>query len=276
MNKKQLIKILKKRFRGEKISLRQLSQEINLGFDELYSATLELESEQIVTLKKIQEIGRRSHIDVEIDTFTPPKEKDILRHPLFIAICAPLVVGLIFWISSQWIVPIIQKNQIYSYKRNIAFSIYPEVLGNVNKIKVCITKLDAKEKLETDNIKFSTELFKKYYKEGLFGGGELDKQLANFYNNINSIDILFNKIDYERIRDQGESVLQLLSNNYYCIDYDKVYLFRSGAGMMATSQATLVNTPIAASSDTVIFKATPIATSGVAVHVNQDTDNKNN
>lgn len=268
MNKKQLIKILRKEFKGEKISLRQLSKELNLDFDKLYSLTSALESDQIVTLRKFEEIGRIEPLEVWIDSFTSPKKESILRHPLFIAICAAIVIATL----NYWVFPEVRKKidckarqyEEYSNRRNIAYSIYPEVLGNVNKINVYISKPYSKQKLETINIKFATKLYELHYKTGIFGGGELDKQLANFYNGLNSVGVGFKKADLERMKAQGISVLQMLEKDYGCRDYDKMFSSDSPKEMMAVS------------SDTVTLVTTPMVASGVVVTTSENKDYNGN
>lgn len=182
----------------------------------------------------------------------------ISKNPLIVGIMI-LVIGWIgIGIYDELILPKIQEYKERSHIRNIAFLIYPEVLGNVNKIKACIAEIDNGKKIELKEIKFSIALYATHYKVGIFGGGELDKQLANFYNNLNSIDIYFKKVDFERIKAQGESVSQLLSENYGCQDYDKIYSFNGE------------NETIAVSSDTVTFTDTHRAASGVVVIIDSN------
>lgn len=257
MNKKQLMQILRRKFKGERISLRRLSKELDLGFDKLYSVSSELENEGIVTLKKIREVGRSGPVDVEIEAFTPPKQKNILEQPLFVEIVGGLFVLIAgSYLVSRYVVPKIDKIQEYSNKYNIAHSIYPEVLGNVRKIELCISKFNSTGKLKNDSVKFSTVLFTAHYKAGAFGGSGLDGQLANFYNGINSIDTNFKKVDYERVKGQGLSVLQLLEREYGCKNYDKVISSEAPDVMMAVSGVTVksASNPIieytAVSSDT--------------------------
>lgn len=132
---------------------------------------------------------------------------------------------------------------------DIAFAIYTEVLGNVKKINVCMNKIDAGEEIDFGKIKFSQELYEKHYKAGLFGSGELDKQLANFYNNLNSIDILFKKGDFIRIKAQGDHVLQLLSERYGCQDYDIIYPSEQNTDMTAASGDVTISAPATASKE---------------------------
>jgi len=232
---KELIKILSKRFQGEKLSLRQLSKEFNLDFDTLLLPLNNLQKQKIVSLNPIFEIGRVGPVDVKITNFVSPKKESILRHPLFIAMSVLLIGWIGTLIKEQWIVPKIKENKENSVKQTIALSIYSEVLGNVKKIELCLVEIEAGKIIDSDKFRFSGELYRKHFTPGIFGGGTLEQQITNFYNGIFSLSPLYKKIDYERLKQQGDEVLQLLKDKYGFQDFDQLSLSNEKTGMITVS-----------------------------------------
>jgi len=94
----RLIKILRIKFQGQRLSVKSLSKEIGHDFKELYPTTLKLKNLGIISLHEINEIGRESPLDVIITRFAPPKKESILKHPLMVYVVYPLMVIFIVWI----------------------------------------------------------------------------------------------------------------------------------------------------------------------------------
>ncbi len=101
ISEKTLIKIFKKRFRGEYLSLKELSKEINHTFEELYPIIIKLKNRGIISFNEIKEIGRSLPIDIKITNFILPKKGLLLKHPFLIYIIYPLVVIFIAWIGKN-------------------------------------------------------------------------------------------------------------------------------------------------------------------------------
>ena len=58
ISKKRLIKLIKKNYRGKRLSLKKLSEGSKYSFEEIYPTAMLLENEGVVELRKIEEIGR--------------------------------------------------------------------------------------------------------------------------------------------------------------------------------------------------------------------------
>lgn len=245
--KDKIIRFLKKNYTGSHISLREMSQRMNKSFEALYPKIIELKQKRVINIKEYHEIGRQGPIDVHILNVSLPK-MNIWKHPLLTYIVYPLIVIFLAWGIPELVTgvlkPRIQEHQNYLYRRNVASIIYPEVLGNVRKINLCINKFDAGDTHPYKKIKFSTKLFEKHYKEGDFGGNELDLQLANFYNNLNQVDSLFTRADFVRIKAQGDHIIGLLSKEYGCKDYDSFSEIEvGGSEIFAVSADTITYNP---------------------------------
>ena len=102
MKDKELINYLRKRFKGNEISLKELSEILGFDFNASIDTAHHLAHQGIIKTKEIKEIGREKPIDIKIVNFIAPQSNSIFRHPLFIAIVAPLIVAAIIWGVKQW------------------------------------------------------------------------------------------------------------------------------------------------------------------------------
>jgi hypothetical protein len=185
---------------------------------------------------RIQFIKRflERHIQAEISMIRPKSTVDksndskternfsvqsIYNDPFVKGVFYPVLVFLIIWMFRTPISNYIEQKKIESNRRDVAYLLYPEVLGDVKKLDICIANVGKTQNFDINKIKFSQEAFRQNYKDGLFGGDNLDGQLANFYNGINSIDILFKKPDFILIESQGKNVLQLLTERFGVHDF---------------------------------------------------------
>jgi hypothetical protein len=100
ISEKGLIKALKKKFQGEPLSLRDMSNDLKFPFDKAYTLVLDLEQKGIISVKRIDEIGRRLPVDVQIISFMPPRKESLLKHPLLVYIIYPLVVTFLIWAAN--------------------------------------------------------------------------------------------------------------------------------------------------------------------------------
>jgi hypothetical protein len=100
ISESRLIKILRNKFQGQRLSVKSLSKEVGYDFKEFYPTVLKLRNLGIVSSQEIDEIGREFPLDVIINSFVPPRKESILKHPLMVYVIYPLIVIFIGWLAS--------------------------------------------------------------------------------------------------------------------------------------------------------------------------------
>jgi len=93
-----------------------------------------------------------------------------------------------------------------------------------------------KESFDIDEYKFIFDDYDKY--DPSYGDDALDQQIKNFYVNLKKISFGYAQKDIEVVEDQGNGVLQELSQQYGCRDY-----FKGHNSFHAASADTVIVAP---------------------------------
>ena len=117
---------------------------------------------------------------------------------------------------------------------NCAQKVCTEVLGNINEIDFAINEYKD-FKRHPNKYKFVSSAYEKC---GSFDNSQLNRQLSNFFVNVNKINEKYTVEDFRVVRDQGLDVKRMLNEQYGCTDY---FLFKQET--QAASQDTMVIVP---------------------------------
>jgi len=101
ISERKLIRLIKKNYKGNRLSLKKLAETFGSKISEFYPTIKNLESKGIVELYEIREIGREEPVDIEIIKFIPPKVH-ILQHPLIEKIIY-FLLGVLITLTANYI-----------------------------------------------------------------------------------------------------------------------------------------------------------------------------
>lgn len=145
-----------------------------------------------------------------------------------VIIMAVIIVGIFTWTK----LPMSPQNipSTIPLPQNFSCRFYAEVLANVNELDKVLEEIGTPG-FNLNKRKFIYDDYKKY--DPSFGFNELDKQIKNFYINLQKLDG-YMRGQITETRDQGKDILNKLEQNFGCRDY-----FQGALGDHAVSADTV-------------------------------------